>query len=128
MGSSPSRVPPMLTSKKQMALESAFGIQGASNSFSLGNRHVARTGYVAVHPDCLLLPCQRRDQGPCLRGGGQAHPAPQQAPPAAAVQEQGSAQHSSTALTSVSEQGAKPHGVRRGAGLCLLSRRAKAHL
>jgi len=58
----------MLTIKKRMALETSFGIQGASNSFSLGKCHVACTGYIAVHPDFLLPPCQRWDQRRCLRG------------------------------------------------------------
>lgn len=128
LGSSPSQVPPMLTGKKKTAMESAFGIQGASNSFGLGKCHIARAGYIALHPDCSQLPCQRWGEGPYLRGGGQAPPALQQAPPAVVVLEQGSAQHSSMALTSAAEQGAKPHGVQRGAGCCRRSRQARAHL
>lgn len=47
---------------------------------------------------------------------------------AVAAQEQGSAQHSSTALTSVSEWGAEPHGVPWGLGSAFTAADRQRHI
>lgn len=99
-------MPPVLTSKKQMALGSAFGIQGARNSFGLENCHLAQTKYIAVHPGCLLLPSvPEMGSGWCPRGGGQP-PQPSSEPLWQCL-----CRSRSMVLTSASERGAKPHGV-----------------
>lgn len=55
-GSSPNWVPPTLASKNQMTLESAFGIWGASKSFSLGK-----------------CPAQQHGTDICIWVGGKPH-------------------------------------------------------
>lgn len=119
-------VTPMLTSKEQMALESAFGKPGVRNNLNLGNCHV-QTKWTAFHPDCLLLPCWRQAQRWCLEEGGTPTQAPNKCSSSGcAGAGQCPAQHQGPDICVW--MGDEPTGCRRD-GVCLYnSRQAKAHL